>query len=1017
MMPRLPLLLSLALLPSAVPALDRGVADALFQRQAYAVAAEAYRAGIGDGGLETDGSARLGLAESAWRLGQADRAREAWSEYLLRHVGGPGETRALLGLSRALARGGDAAGAVKAARQAEANASGDQRWRAGLLAADALYEEGLYLEADQAYLGVGQRYSGQLDEPAYIPYARGWCLYKAAQLPRRGTEPAAPDSDADSRTALRHGAELFGQVAAQADAGRFAPSAAYQQAECLYLLGDYEAAAKDYGAFEGRWPDQPLVAAARYSLAWCRFQQGKYQDAATAFHRFAVVHADHPLAPWGLYLAGVSLARGHDLDMAESAYQVCLRQYPGSPVVERCRYGLAWLATMRHDYATAADDWQQFLQDAPDSDLAASATFLLADAQYQQQRYAAAHDQYLALLKRWPKEPLAEDALYYAANASLALGEDARARDELQQFLRLRPGSAYALDARRRLGDALYAAGQLPGAEAAYQALRRDAPGTPEAAQAALGLGWVAFSRKDWAQAAARFKVAGGELPVAPGSGQASAAEAWLRAGDSLFNLGDHAGAQALYRLGTRDGGPKDLRAQCHLGAGWCAYREKDFAGAYGEWGNAKAVADDKELRAEAAYWMGWALFRQGRWDEAAAAYAQVAAEFPQDHRVPDALVQQANSLQNGGHCDQALPIYQHVAEAFPTHPMAADALHGLQLCYSALGRDEEAVAAAKAFLKAHADAAIAPEVQYQVAEHYLARKDYVTAEKELDTLKADYPKSSVDLVATYWRGEARFKNLKFNEAIQDWKDLVARQPDFPLAPRALFRTGLAWYRLQEYGQAEATFRQVLDAYGNTLDVAADARFNLGMTYKRMGRDADAVTAYQAVAKDYPDSELADMARIRIGYIYEDAGDSVRAADAYRALAATNKGKLGAEAQYLVGDCLLAQKRSGEALLAYDAVADAFPAESGWVVTALAKSGELLETLGRDKEALQRYERIVKMGGDPTWVASAQKRMDLVRARLGLPAPGGPPPHRAKAVKGKAKPKMKVKPKPAEAQP
>ena len=1004
MMPSKPLFFAVCLLPGLVQAQGLASADALFKHHVYAVAAEAYGLDIGAGGLNGDARARLGLAESAWRLGEATRARDAWSEYLLRHVGGPEETKALLGLSRASARSGDAAAAVKAAQQAEANAGGDQRWRAGLLAADALYEEGLYLQAEGAYRSVGERYGRQLDEPAYIPYARAWCLYKSALLPRRGEVVAPADSEADSRTALRDGAELFGQVGRLTGAERFAPSAAYQQAECNYLLGDYDVAAQGYQAFEARWPDLPLAAAAQYSLAWCRFQQGRYQDASTEFHRFAVVRPDHPLAPWALYLAGVSLARAHDLDLAESAYRICLRQYPGSPVAERCRYGLAWLATMRKDYGAASDAWTQFLAVAPDSPLAASATFLLADAQYQQQRYASAHDDYLILLKRWPQDPLAEDALYYAANASLALGENDRARDELRQFLRLRPDSAYALDARRRLGDALYAAGDLGGAEAAYQDLRHRAPDSPEAAEAQVGLGWVSFSRKDWGAAARRFKAAAQALPVA------AAAEAWLRSGDSLYNLGDYVGAQALYRLGTRDGGPPDLRAQCHLGAGWCAYRQKDFPAAYGEWGNAKAVASDPVLRAEAAYWMGWSLFRQNRWDEAAALYAQLVVDYPQDHLVPDALVQQANCLQNGGHYDQALLLYKKVAQQWPNNPKAADALHGLQICYTAMGQDDQAVAAAKDFLKLHADAPIAPEVQYQIAEHYLARRDYATAEKELDALKADYPHSKVDLLASYWRGESRYQTQDFNGAIQDWKDVVAREPANPLAPRALFRSGLAWYRMQEYGQAEATFRQVLDAYGNTLDVAADAHFNLGMTYKRMNRDADAVTAYQAVAKDYPDSELGDMARIRIGYIYEDAGDSARAEKAYRELAASNKGKLGAEAQYLVGDCLMEQKRSGEAVLAYDAVAQDFPAESGWVVTALAKSGEVLETLGRDKEALQRYERIVKLGGDPAWVASAQKRIDLVRARLGIakPAPAKARRHPASRKASHAKPKPKA---------
>lgn len=427
------------------------------------------------------------------------------------------------------------------------------------------------------------------------------------------------------------------------------------------------------------------------------------------------------------------------------------------------------------------------------------------------------------------------------------------------------------------------------------------------------------------------------------------------------------------------------------MGAGWSAYRLKDFNQAYGEWGNAQALAGADGPRAEAAYWMGWALFRQARWPEAAQAFGELRTRWPDSHLVPDSLVQQGNSLQNAGRCEEALPLYRQVAEGWPQHPKASAALHGLQICYGALGRDDEAVALAKDFVKKNASSAVAPQVQYQVAEHYLAKKDFAKAEKELDDLKAAYPKSSVDITATYWRGQARFKNLKFNQAIQDWKDVVARAPEHPLAPRALFKSGLAWYRLQEYGQAETTFRQVLDAYGNTLDVAADARFNLGLTYKRIGRDADAVKAYEDVAEKHAGTELASMARIRIGYIHEDRGDYAKAAEAYRALAASDKGKLGAEAQYLVGDCLLAQKKSGEALLAYEAVQSGFPEQSGWVVTALAKSGEILESQGKDKDALERYERIVKLGGDPSWTASAKKRIEQIKKRLAPPAAGGKP--------------------------
>lgn len=974
------LILSL-LLAGQAPADEAPLARTLAQRQAHGLAAEAWRARIGHG-PGADAAARLGLAESLLRAGHPDLAVAAFEAWTRRHGAGPDESRALLGLARARVRSGRYQEAVEAVRQAPLQ-GGAEGVEAALLEADALFQGGRFGEAAAAYEALEKRKDLSPAQAAYLPYARGWSLFRQAQT----------DAAGDSRAALRQAGRLFGQ-AAEVKGSRHAAAALYQQGESHYALREWEAAAKAYQTLEQRFDRHELVAAARYSLAWCRFEQGRHKEAATAFHRFSVIHAEHPLAPWGLYLAGVSLARAGDHDLAESAYRLGLRQYPASEVADRMHYGLAWLATVRKDYVAAAAEWERFLRAYASSPLAPSATFLLADALYQEQRYAGARDQYLVLLKRHPKDPLAEDALYYAANASLAMGELAQARDELQQFLRLRPQSAFVPDARRRLADCLYGLGQLDEAERIYLDLRAQAKGRA-AGEAALGLGWVSFSRRDWAGAAARFRMAGTEL------GGPAAAEAWLRAGDASFNAGEHAAARTSYRQAVQAAVSQPrLKAEAHMGAGWSAYRLRDFSQAYGEWGNALAAAPEDAQRAEAAYWMAWALFRQQRWAEAAEAYAALPKRWPGSHLVPDALVQQGNSLQNAGRCEEALPHYQRVAEGWPQHPKAPAALHGLQTCYTALGRDDEAVALAKEFVRKHAASPMAPQVQYQVAEHYLARRDYARAEKELDALKTAYPASAVDVTATYWRGQARFKNLRFHQAIQDWRDVVAREPEHPLAPRALFRTGLAWYRLQEYGQAETAFRQVLDAYGNTLDVAADARFNLGLTYKRMGRDADAVAAYEEVAAKHPGTELASMARIRIGYIHEDAGDHAKAVEAYRALAASDKGRLGAEAQYLVGDSLLAMKKKGEALLAYDAVLEAFPDQLGWGVTALAKAGELLESLGRDQEALQRYERIVKLGGDPTWVRSARQRIEMIKKRL---APAGQP-------QAKPAPKPEAKP-------
>jgi TolA-binding protein len=284
--------------------------------------------------------------------------------------------------------------------------------------------------------------------------------------------------------------------------------------------------------------------------------------------------------------------------------------------------------------------------------------------------------------------------------------------------------------------------------------------------------------------------------------------------------------------------------------------------------------------------------------------------------------------------------------------------------------------------LQKHKDTPFAPEVQYRVAEHYMNRKNFAQAEKEFTELKNRFPGSNMEIQATYWRGQSRFEQLKLHEAIADWNELLARNSYHNLAPKSKFRSGLAYYRLQEYPQALEVFKQVVDTYGNTPSVAADAQFNIGMTFRRMNRTEEAVEAYLLTVEKYPASPLAARAQIRVGYIYEDEGKYDQAISAYQKVVAADKGRLGAEAQFLIGDCYMAQKKTGQAYQAYQEVVKNFLKEGNWSVTALAKMGELMEAQGKNKEAIAHYQQIVKMGQDPGWISSAKRRIEMVEQRI-----------------------------------
>jgi hypothetical protein len=75
-------------------------------------------------------------------------------------------------------------------------------------------------------------------------------------------------------------------------------------------------------------------------------------------------------------------------------------------------------------------------------------------------------------------------------------------------------------------------------------------------------------------------------------------------------------------------------------------------------------------------------------------------------------------------------------------------------------------------------------------------------------------------------------------------------------------------------------------------------------------------------------------------------------------------------------------KHEKEALAAYARVAADFPTEPSWVVTALAKMGEVHEQMGKPALAIEDYKKIVRLKGDPAWAASARQRIKLCEERI-----------------------------------
>jgi tol-pal system protein YbgF len=108
-----------------------------------------------------------------------------------------------------------------------------------------------------------------------------------------------------------------------------------------------------------------------------------------------------------------------------------------------------------------------------------------------------------------------------------------------------------------------------------------------------------------------------------------------------------------------------------------------------------------------------------------------------------------------------------------------------------------------------------------------------------------------------------------YGSAQAGFRDFLKSYPQDPLAPNALYWLGETHYVQRNYADAAEAFDLVLSAYG-TSGKAADAQLKRGMSLAQLGKRQDACTSFRAVATKYPNAPAhlkakADSERQRIG--------------------------------------------------------------------------------------------------------------------------------------------------------
>jgi TolA-binding protein len=664
--------------------------------------------------------------------------------------------------------------------------------------------------------------------------------------------------------------------------------------------------------------------------------------------------ANSPPEALNVYSDAANFQNNGAFELAADEWEKFLKNYPQDPLAAKAQHYVGVCYLQLKQLAKAAAAFDAVVKKYPDFDLIQDAYLNLGWCQYSlggqqtEGAYAKAAATFAELVKKFPDGKHTEQALFYAGEAEYNLGKKKEAVAAYDQLVKKYPQASLRSDALYALGVTHEELGQHAAAGQAYDLFLQEFATHDLANEVQMRKAETVLLAGDFAAAEKLF----GQIAMLEGF--AAADHALYRQAFCLSKLDKFAEAAKLYARIPAEFAQSAYAADAAMSAGRCYYRVEQLADASG-WFQ-KVIEGSSNSRVEAAHWLCRIYLRDGKPQQAIDLAKQVLPAAGNDPFAIHLELDHADALyESQASRPEAVALYVKIATGHPQHELAAQSLYNAAFGALELGRYDEGLKHAAAFLEAYPNQRLAPDVQYVAAECHLQRNEHAEAEKlyaQLIQGTAEHPDRETWQVRL---GLAIYLQKKYADAVAALEPLVGQLKNADNQAQAQFVLGVSRFYLDQFDGAV----QALQASGKanpTWKQADEALLFLARALRRQDKTAEAIKTLAKLIADFPRSRLLDQAHYRYGefsYALEDYKTAIAQYDAV--VAADAASPFAPYAVYGKGWAQLKSKAYPAAVESFRALIKGHPEHALVADTHLAL-GMSLRQAGEQAEAVKEID-------------------------------------------------------------
>jgi TolA-binding protein len=248
-----------------------------------------------------------------------------------------------------------------------------------------------------------------------------------------------------------------------------------------------------------------------------------------------------------------------------------------------------------------------------------------------------------------------------------------------------------------------------------------------------------------------------------------------------------------------------------------------------------------------AHYYDAWARWRMGKWREASETFLALSNKYPRSKFASEALFRAGDAIfnmrgakvSNDEKYTEAMALYEQVVSRYPKSEHVDDALYNKAWCLINLKREAESVPLFEEIVERFADGRYGPRSQFSLGDFYYGTKEYDKATEKYEKFLALFPNDKlfpraqhllgqlgeIDAYNLYSKGEALFDQKDFDNAIKIFEEVQNKYPQSDQAVNAAVNIGAAYVAQEEFREAGAIFKGVVDKYGGNSDYLTQVEF------------------------------------------------------------------------------------------------------------------------------------------------------------------------------------------------